>query len=83
MSGAEIFACPFCKKTSPVRLTDSHEGEDDCNSEKFFAVVCDNSSWYGHGPGGCGSQSGFKPTPAEAIFLWNSAPRDEVTTQRN
>ena len=66
--------CPFCGKTDTARIVRASEiwGEEDMfyQHTETYAVMCDASS--PNGPGGCGSSSGFKPYPQEAVNLWNT-----------
>jgi hypothetical protein len=68
----DLLPCPFCGQTKPVRIYDSHEGDDaDLSNQRMFSVVCDASSIRGKGPGGCGSQSGYDDSEEGAVRRWN------------
>lgn len=56
--------CPFCGKE--VKLYTGEEWWGEKGAGGYYAVGC------GFSKGGCESISGFKPTPKEAIELWNN-----------
>jgi hypothetical protein len=65
--------CPFCAHTTAPKVTAASElhGDEEGWYEhtESYAVICDAST--PGGPGGCGCQGGFKPTPEAAIENWN------------
>ncbi len=82
---AALLPCPFCGLTHALKVVSAeelaNEGDDDAEPwmhSPSFAVVCDASR--PDGPGGCGSQGGFKPTEAEAVENWNR--RAALSTER-
>lgn len=61
--------CPFCGKDAALfarcNEVSACGGWQECSSAKYVTVVCS----FQHG--GCGSSTGFYPTPEEAVAAWN------------
>ncbi len=64
-----LSACPFCGKDVALfarcNEVSACGGWRECSSAKYVTVVCSFQR------GGCGSSTGFYPTPAEAEAAWN------------
>lgn len=71
----ELKPCPFCGKTSEVRVVAASdmwdsEGNGPFPHEESYAVICDASTE--NDCRGCGGASGYFSSERQAILAWNT-----------
>ena len=69
----ELKPCPFCGKTTSLRVGSSFEYDydgDTIGQDEMFAVYCDADS--DRKLDGCGASAGYQRTEIKAIKAWNT-----------